>query len=55
MSDDGEVELRSLTPEERSQQKRRNIAMALAIIAFVVIVFLVTILRLGASVTERSF
>lgn len=56
MSDDkNEMERKTLTPEERKQQKRRNLAIALALVAFIVIVFLVTILRLGGSVAERSF
>ena len=44
-----------LTPEEKAKQRQRNLAIALGLTAFVVIVFLVTILRLGASVAERTF
>lgn len=47
--------MNALTPEERKQQKRRNLAIALGLAAFIIIVFLVTILRLGGSVAERSF
>jgi len=46
---------RGLTPEEQKKRQQRNIVLALSIIGFVVIVFLVTILRLGSSVAERSF
>ena len=45
----------SLTPEEQKKRQQRNIVLALSIIGFVVIVFLVTILRLGGSIAERSF
>lgn len=56
MSDPKHVlEIRMLTPDERKQQKRRNLAIALALAAFIATVFLVTILRLGGSVAERSF
>ncbi|WDI33094.1 hypothetical protein PUV54_07780 [Hyphococcus flavus] len=50
-----DMQLSSLSPEERKQQKRRNISIALALAAFMIIVFLVTVLRLGSSVAERSF
>lgn len=56
MSDERKnIEYSALTPEEQKQQKRRNLAIALSLAAFIVIVFLVTILRLGGSVAERSF
>lgn len=55
MSDKDTVRINALTPEERKQQKRRNLAIALGLAAFIIIVFLVTILRLGGSVAERSF
>ncbi|WP_425410796.1 hypothetical protein [Hyphococcus sp.] len=44
-----------MTPEEKKQQRRRNLAIALALGAFIVIIFLVTILRIGGSIAERSF
>ena len=50
-----DLQLGALTPEERKQQKRRNLAIALGLAAFIIIVFLVTILRLGGSVAESSF
>ena len=46
---------RSLTPEEQKKRQQRNIVLALSILGFVVIVFLVTILRLGSSVADRAF
>jgi hypothetical protein len=42
-----------LTPEEKARNGR-NIALALGLAAFVVIVFIVTLVRLGGSVIERS-
>ena len=44
-----------LTPEEVKKRNQRNLALALGLGAFVITVFLVTMLRLGASVAERSF
>ncbi len=44
-----------LSAEEQIQRKRRNLAIGLSIIGFVILVYLVTIVRLGASVAERSF
>ena len=41
-------------PAEKARNKR-NLAMALMITGFVVLVYAVTILRLGASVADRSF
>ena len=55
MSENDHVQLTALTPEERKQQKRRNLAIALGLAAFIVIIFLVPILRIGGSVAERSF
>lgn len=52
--DDGSAP-KMLTPEELKQRNRRNLSIALALGAFVIIVFLVTILRLGASVADRPF
>ena len=43
------------TPSPRTDPKRnqRNIAIAIALLSFVVIVFLVTVVRLGADVLNR--
>lgn len=46
---------RGLSPEEKKKRDQRNLVIALALGAFIVIVFLVTILRLGGNVAERSF
>ena len=45
---------RQLTPEEKARSGR-NIALGLGLAAFVIIVFIVTIVRLGGNVIERSF
>jgi hypothetical protein len=45
---------RELTPEEKARNGR-NIAIALALVAFVIIVFVTTVIRLGGNVVERSF
>lgn len=42
----------ALTPEELKQQKRRNLAIGLSLGAFVVIVFIVTMLKLAANAPQ---
>ncbi len=54
-SEDHPVSMAGLTPEELKKRKQRNLAIALGLGAFILLVFLVTILRLGGSVAERSF
>ncbi|MEX6633022.1 hypothetical protein [Hyphococcus lacteus] len=46
---------RALTPEEKKQRNRRNLAVALALGAFILTVFLVTIMRIGGAVADRPF
>ncbi|MBT8471356.1 MAG: hypothetical protein HKN14_04905 [Marinicaulis sp.] len=41
--------------EAIKKKKQRNLAIALSLAAFILVVFLVTILRLGGSVADRSF
>ncbi len=41
--------------DDLRQRDRRNIAIALGLTAFIILVFAVTILRLGASVADRPF
>ncbi len=43
-----------LTPEEKARNGR-NIALGLGLAAFVIIVFVVTIVRLGGNVAARPF
>ena len=49
------VDQRPEKPDEIKQRDRRNLAIALGLAAFIILVFTVTILRLGGSVAERSF
>ena len=46
---------KALTPDEEKQRKQRNLAIALSLGVFIILVFAVTILRLGGSVADRSF
>lgn len=39
-----------LTPEQLSARKRRNLAIALGLVAFMVLIFVTTVLRLHANV-----
>ena len=39
-----------LTPEELKARKRRNLAIALGLVAFMALVFVTTLLRLQANV-----
>lgn len=41
--------------EELKQQKKRNLAIALGLGGFIILVFVVTISRLGGAVAERTF
>jgi t-SNARE complex subunit (syntaxin) len=42
-------------PEAARARRGRNIAIAVGLVAFVIIVYVVTVVRLGASVATRSF
>lgn len=39
-----------LTPEQLRARKRRNVALALALVGFIVLVFVATVLRLQANI-----
>lgn len=43
------------TDAETKARRGRNIALALGLVLFVVLVFLVTIVKLGANVLDRTF
>jgi hypothetical protein len=43
-----------MTPEELKQRKRRNLAIALGVVAFIVLVYVVTILRIGGSISGAA-
>ncbi|WP_378800762.1 hypothetical protein [Methylopila henanensis] len=42
-----------LTPEQKRQRNRRNVALALALGSLVVIFWLVTVFKLGGAVLNR--
>lgn len=46
---------RALTPEEEKKRKQRNLSIALGLVAFIVLVFLVTIFRIGGDIASRPF
>jgi len=43
-----------LTPEQKKARERRNRAIALALVAFAVLVFVVTLLNLKRNLDERA-
>lgn len=43
-----------LTEEEQRRRRRRSIAIALALVAMVILFYLVTIVRMGPEILERS-
>ena len=43
----------TLTPEQVRARKRRNLWLALSIAAFVLLVFFITMAKLGGNVLER--
>ena len=44
-----------LTDEQVKARSKRNVAIALSLVGFVVLVFVVTLVKLGANVAERTF
>lgn len=54
--DEHEAKLESvvLTEGERQRQRRRSIAIAVMLLGLVVLFYLVTIVRMGASVAKRA-
>ncbi len=46
--------MRRLTPEELQARKKRNLAIAGALVAFVVLVFAVTVLNLKRNIEART-
>jgi hypothetical protein len=43
----------NLTPEELRKRNQRNLALALLLAAFVALVYVVTVVKLGANVLNR--
>ncbi|MEM9169546.1 MAG: hypothetical protein AAGC56_07800 [Pseudomonadota bacterium] len=54
-ADDPLAPLRVDPTEAAKQRRRRNLAIAGGLAAFIVLIYLVTLLRIGGSVAERSF
>lgn len=46
--------MRRLTPEELSARSKRNLAIAGALVAFIVLVFAVTVLNLKRNIDARK-
>ena len=46
--------MRCLTPEELSARNKRNLAIAGALVAFIVLVFTVTVLNLKRNIDARK-
>lgn len=46
--------MRRLTPEELSARNKRNLAIAGALVAFIVLVFTVTVLNLKRNIEARA-
>jgi hypothetical protein len=44
----------TLTPEEQKKRNQRNWALAAVLVAFVVLVFVVTVVKLGGNVANRT-
>ncbi|MGD1934898.1 MAG: hypothetical protein ACFB0Z_10425 [Candidatus Phaeomarinobacter sp.] len=45
----------TLTPEQQARLRRRNIAVALSLIAMVGLFFAMTLVRLGGNVADRTY
>lgn len=43
-----------LSDAEKAQQKRRNLVIALSLVGFVVLVFLVTVIRLSQNISANG-
>ena len=56
MIENGTMDKRSdnaITPEEAAARRKRSIAIALGLAAFALLIFFVTLARLGANVLDR--
>jgi hypothetical protein len=42
-----------LTPEQKRKRNQRNVALALVLAAFVALIYVVTVFKLGANVLNR--
>jgi hypothetical protein len=46
--------MRRLTPEELASRKKRNVAIACALVGFIVLVFLTTVFNFKRNMAERA-
>jgi hypothetical protein len=44
-----------LTPEERRKRSQRNYAVAAALLALVILIFAVTVAKIGGNIAARPF
>lgn len=42
-----------LSPEEEAARKRRNVIIALSVVAFVALVFVITLVQMKANILDR--
>lgn len=47
--------LMELTPEEKKKRRQRSLAIAGVLIAFVALIYVVTIVKIGGNVASRPF
>ncbi|MEQ8747282.1 hypothetical protein [Pyruvatibacter sp.] len=52
---DFDVEAVKLTPEQQARLRRRNIAVAVSLVALVALFFAMTLVRLGGNVADRTY
>jgi len=45
----------TLTPEQQARLRRRNIALAVGLVAMVGLFFAMTLVRLGGNVADRTY
>ena len=50
---DPEIQIRPLTPAEEARRRKRSVAIALALGAWVLLVFVLTIVKLGPQILSR--
>ncbi|MGT2487219.1 MULTISPECIES: hypothetical protein [Methylobacterium] len=50
---DPEIQYRPLTPEQEARRRKRSIAIALALGAWVLLFFVLTIVKLGPQILSR--
>jgi hypothetical protein len=46
--------IKPFTPEDLARRRKRNIVMAWGLVALIIIFFVTTLVRLGASLGERA-